>query len=130
MEHPRLQTKGHHRSAEHQCPVNVTAQLGRLPGSKQNRDGDIEEKEQYEERLGAREQVRLVTQHAPGRADDEREEKAGQVERPPGSEPCDRQNAAIQYCVITEQDDVIALTGRCQHRCQEAASGCEKCERL
>lgn len=125
----RLQRGRDDRRAEHERAVHVVPQREFAFHRIQQRDTDIHQEEQDEERLGAREQRGAIGRHAPRGADREREHEAEQVQRAPGLEPRDRENARVQQCVVAEQRDMVALAGRQQDRCEEAARAAHERER-
>src|SRR5258708_1791275 len=66
VEHPRLQAECDDGCTKNQRSIDVAAQLRGLARGEQDRYRDVEQKVQDEKRLGARKQLRPVTQHAPG----------------------------------------------------------------
>src|ERR1700761_4326522 len=130
VEHGRLQTESHHGGPEDQCAIDITTQFGCLARCEQNGDCHVEKEEQHQEGLGGTEKLRAVTEYAPCCTNDECEQKAGQVERPPCFEPGYCENCAVEHGVVTEQDDVAASPGGCKDGSEEAAGHGEKRECL
>src|SRR3569833_2739729 len=130
MEHCRLQAESHHWRAKHQRSINVAAQLGRLPGRKQDGDGYVEEEEEDQERLGAGKELRVVAKDAKGGSNEEGKLEAEEVARAPRFEPGNGQDAAVQNGVVAEEQDVVACSGGGQNGGQESAADGENGEGL
>ncbi len=124
-----LQTEGHRGHAEHQRSVDVTSKHRSLTKREQDRDGDVQHEEHDEEGLRRREELRLIAQHSPGRADHEGEQETHYVERAPGLEPRDAENREVEHAVVAEEHDVIALPARGHDRRQKSEAHGEQTER-
>ena len=124
-----LQARGGERRAEHERAVDGRTDLERAAHRVGHRDADVEQEEQDEEGLGGGEVLGAVAQHAPRGSDDERAREAEQVQRTPGTEPGDREDARVEHRVEGEQHDVVARARRYQHRRREAAERAEHRER-
>ena len=128
-DHGRMQRECDDWQAEHERARDVALQIRRLAHAVQNRDGDIHQEEQDQERIGREQVVVLVRVRAPQAGDREREHEAQYVQDPPGPEPRDGEHTQIQDCVVAEQRDVVAAARRNQDRREEAAGGADDRER-
>ncbi|MCY1287090.1 hypothetical protein D9M70_360760 [compost metagenome] len=129
MPHQRvLQAEADQRRAEQHGGVHVIAPPQRemllfvQPATgEQQADGDVHQEEQQQEWLGTGEQLRRVGTQPPGEADAEGADEADQVERTPGLEPGDGEDAGIEQGEVAEQRDMAATAGGRQDRRGEAA---------
>ena len=137
-DHRALQAEPHQWRAEQHGGVDVVglsrrpaqqfAALGRrlrglqqLAAGEEQADPDVHQEEQGQERLGAGEQLRCIGAQSPGEADAEGADEADQVERPPGAEPGDGEDAGVEQGEVAEQRYMVAAAGGGQDRRGEAA---------
>src|SRR5580698_2588840 len=122
--------KSRHGCTDDERPVDIAAQLRRLPDREQDGDGNVEDEEQNQEGLGAIEQAAVVVEDTPYRADDERKGKAHEIQRTPRLVPGNHENAHVQYEVVAEQGHVTALPVRRENRRKKPTGYGEDGERL
>ena len=111
--------KGHGRT-EHQRAVHQTLERWRLFHRKQQGDQGVKQEEAHQEGLHRIEKCGLIKLRAPDRANAEGEDETQPVEKAPAPVKGDQRDAQVQYQIIGKQADVIAGTGRRQHRGQKA----------
>ncbi len=125
----RLQTDRDKRRAEYQRAVDVMLKRDLAAHRVEQRDADIHQEEQNQERLSAGKQLRPVSRHAPHGADREREHEAKQIQRPPSLEPRNCENARVEQRVVAEQHHVTAAARRQENRREEAARAAHEGQR-
>ncbi len=124
-----LQTHRHQRCAEHQSAIHVVLEADLAAQRIQQCDARVHQEEQDQERLGARQQRRLIAQRPPCRGDAEGEHEAQQIQHPPGAEPCNGKDARVEQRVVAEQRDMAAGAGRDQDRRQETTRAAGESQR-
>ncbi|MNF67488.1 hypothetical protein D3C84_493040 [compost metagenome] len=143
LDQRELQTETHQRRAEEQRTIDVItlarrpaqqrlaiALLGRVahlqqraPGVQQT-DGQVHQEEHHQERLGAPQHLGMVGANAPGETDAESADEANDIEHPPGLEPGDGKDAAVEQDKVTEECDMTASSRGHQQRRSKAAQRC------
>ena len=118
---PHLQAETDNRRAEHQRRIDIIRPPAVAQLREQQRHQHVDQEKRQQEWLGGRIQLRPVLQHTPAGRDAESKQEADHVQRPPRLVACNRDNAAIQQQVITEQRHVAAVAGRSQQRRHETA---------
>ena len=117
------------RHAEHEETVHRIA-CGERPAPRvKNRDGDVEDEEQRQERLHGRVMFRPVELATPDEPEHEGEREAHRIEHPPCLRPREREDRGVQQREIAEQQQGAAVVSH-QHRGQESAGDGQTRERL
>ena len=117
------------RQAEHQRTRYVAFEIRRLTHAVQDRNADIHQEEQDQERIGTEQILRVIARGAPQSRDREREQKAEHVEHPPGAKPGNGEHAEIENRVVREQRDVIAAARGHHDGSQKATCSADHSER-
>src|SRR5215471_17900424 len=79
VQHRGLKSESGNRSPENDRAVDVVVKCWCLTLAVENRDGDIDEKEQHQERLRAAEVLRAVLQDSPDGAEHERKRETREI---------------------------------------------------
>jgi hypothetical protein len=108
---------------EPRLALRFVGRVEQYAAGEEQRDRDIHQEEQHQERLGAGEHGRLIGLKAPGETQDEGAGEADEVERPPRLEPGDGEDAGIEQGQIGEQRDMMLAAGRGQDRRRKTAGG-------
>ena len=116
LEQPGFQRQPEKRQAENQYGIHAAPLAGSPAQLDEDRDDEIQDKEQRQKCLGADKMLRNVAQVTPGTADDEGEGETEAVEQRPVAVAGDTEHGEVEYGVPGKQHDVAAFAGGYQKR--------------